>query len=126
MKWRPILTNRFVAVPLVVAAIVAAWNGYIAFNDDGLISGEVRDASGAPVADAAVIFFERNFINYQEKQRVTTDARGAFRFTGMNIHVGQLEARLPDGRNSERRQLQLWFRAQNTQVAPLVVAAPKS
>ncbi len=121
MTWRPILTNRFVAVPLIVAAIVAAWNGYIAFNDDGLIMGEVRDASGAPVADAAVIFFERNFINYQEKQRVSTDARGAFRFTGMNIHVGQLEARLPDGRHSERRQLQLWFRAQNTQVAPLVV-----
>ena len=126
MRWKPILTNRFVALPLALAVIVAAWNIYIAFHDDGLIEGDVRDPSGAPIAGAAVIFFERNFINYQEKQRVTTDARGAFRFTAMKVHVGQLEARLPDGRNSERRQLQLWFRAQNTHVAPLIVGAPKS
>ena len=126
MNWKPILANRFVALPLALAVIVAAWNIYIAFHDDGLIEGDVRDPSGAPIAGAAVIFFERNFINYQEKQRVTTDARGAFRFTAMKVHVGQLEARLPDGRNSERRQLQLWFRAQNTHVAPLIVGAPKS
>ncbi len=126
MNWMPILANRFVVLPLALAIIVAAWNTYIAFHDDGLITGEVRDSSGAPIPGAAVIFFERNFINYQEKQRVTTDAQGAFRFTDMKVHVGQLEARLPDGRNSERRQLQLWFRAQNTHIAPLIIGVAKS
>lgn len=124
MTWRRVLTHRFVAVPLSVAVVVGAWNIYVSLNDDGIIAGEVRDRAGAPVAGAAVIFYERNFINYQEKQRATTDASGAYRFTGMQVHVGQLEARTEDGRRSDRRQLWLWFRARNTQVAPLIVAAP--
>lgn len=126
MSWRRVLLHRFVAVPLALAIVVAGWNLYIAFNDDGLIAGEVRDGAGRPVAGAAVVFFERNFINYQEKQRVTTDAQGRFLFTGMQVHVGQLEAQAADGRRSERRQLRLWFRAQNAELAPLIVEAPRS
>ena len=61
MRWRA-LTHRFVAVPLALLAIVVAWNVYIAFNDHGIIEGEVRDKAGTPVAGATVIFFERNFI----------------------------------------------------------------
>jgi hypothetical protein len=124
MSWR-ILKHRFVAVPLALAAVAGAWNVYVAFNDDGLIEGEVRDRSGSPVAGATVIFFERNFIYYQEKQRTSTDERGAYRFAGMRDHVGQLEARAGDGRQSERRQLRLWFRSQNARLAPLVVEVPR-
>jgi hypothetical protein len=124
MNWRRLLTHRFFVVPLVVALLVAGWNIYIAFNDGGIIEGEVRDRAGAPVPGATVIFFERNFIYYQEKQRTATDARGVYRFDGMQVHVGQLEARTKDGRQSERRQLRLWFRAQNAEVAPLIVDAP--
>ena len=93
-----------------------AWNVYIAFNDHGIIEGEVRDRAGAPVAGATVIFFERNFIYYEEKQRTATDAQGVYRFTDMKTHIGQLEARTADGRKSERRQLRLWFRSQDTEV----------
>jgi len=125
MSWRRVLGHRFVAVPLALALLVAGWNTYIAFNNGGIIEGEVRDRAGAPVAGATVIFFERNFVYYQEKQRTTTDARGAYRFDGMQVHVGQLEARTVDGRHSERRQLRLWFRAQNTELAPLIVDAPR-
>jgi len=125
MSWRRILTHRFFVVPLAVALVVAGWNIYIAFNDGGLIEGEVRDRAGAPVAGATVIFFERNFVYYQEKQRTTTDARGAYRFDGMQVHVGQLEARTADGHHSDRRQLRLWFRAQNAELAPLIVDAPR-
>jgi len=77
------------------------------------------------VAGATVIFFERNFVYYQELRRTTTDARGAFRFDGMQVHVGQLEARTADGRHSERRQMRLWFRAQNTEIAPLILNVPR-
>jgi hypothetical protein len=45
MKWRA-LTHRFVAVPLALVAVVVAWNIYIAFNDHGVIEGEVRDRAG--------------------------------------------------------------------------------
>lgn len=122
--WRSILCHRFFYVPATLAVLIAAWNIHVAANSGGLIAGEVRDARGAPVAGATVIFFERNFINYQEQSRTTTDARGAYRFTGMQVHVGQLEAQLADGRKSARHQLQLWFRGQDTRVAPLVVASP--
>ena len=124
MMWRA-LTHRFVAVPLALLAIVVAWNVYIAFNNHGIIEGEVRDQAGAPMAGATVIFFERNFIYYEEKQRATTDAQCVYRFTDMKTHVGQLEART-DGRKSERRQLRLWFRSQDTEVAPLIVEAPRA
>jgi hypothetical protein len=124
MSWR-ILTHRFVAVPLALALLVVGWNVYIAFNDDGVIKGEVVDRRGIPVPGATVIFFERNFIYYQEKERTTTDAKGNYRFAGLQVHVGQLEAQAPDGRHSERRQLRLWFRAQNTEVAPLMIDQPR-
>jgi hypothetical protein len=125
MRWRA-LTHRFVAVPLALLTVVVAWNIYIAFNDHGIIEGEVRDKAGTPVAGATVTFFERNFIYYEEKQRATTDSRGVYRFTDMKTHVGQLEARTADGRKSERRQLRLWFRSQDTEVAPLIVESPRA
>ena len=125
MSWR-FLSHRFVAVPLALVALVVAWNVYIAFNDHGIIEGEVTDRTGAPVIGATVVFFERNFIYYEEKQRAVTDAKGHYRFSDMKTHIGQLEARTDDGRKSERRQLRLWFRAQDTAVAPLVVETPRS
>jgi hypothetical protein len=125
ISWRRVLGHRFVAVPLALLVIVAAWNVYIAFNDHGIIEGKVEDRAGAPVAGATVVFFERNFVYYEEKQRAVTDAQGLYRFTGMKVHVGQLEARTADGRQSERRQLRLWFRSQDTAVAPLIVGPPR-
>ncbi len=68
------LTHRFVAGAAGAAWRSSAWNVYIAFNNHGIIEGEVRDKAGAPMAGATVIFFERNFIYYEEKQRATTDA----------------------------------------------------
>ena len=121
MNWRAALAHRFVWFPLAVAVAVAAWNVHVAMNADGVIEGTVRDAAGAPVAGAEVIFFERNFVNFQEKRRATTDASGAFRFDGMEVHIGQLEALAADGRRSQRLQLRLWFRAQHARAAPLVL-----
>lgn len=123
MDWRRALRHRFVVVPAALAALVAGWNVYVSLHDDGIIAGTVHDRAGRPVAGATVVFYERNFVNYQEKQRATTDASGAYRFTDMRVHVGQLEAQLADGRRSARHQLRLWFRAQNVEVPPLVVEA---
>ena len=122
MRLPRLLRNRFVYVPLLLALVTGLWNLYVALHAGGIIEGEVRDSAGLPVAGAAVVFFERNMINYEEYQHTETDATGAYRFTQMQIHVGQLEARAPDGRKSPRYQLRLWFRAQNTRVAPLILA----
>lgn len=117
------LLHRFVLVPLVLAVVVGLWNVYVALHAGGVIQGEVRDAAGRPVGGATVVFFERNMINYEERLRTQTDAQGFYRFDGMNVHVGQLEARTADGRHSPRQQLRLWFRAQDVRADPLVVAA---
>jgi hypothetical protein len=120
MSWR-FLKHRFFFVPAALVGIVTAWNVYISFNDDGIITGEVRDRAGIPVPGATVVFFDRNFIYYQEKSRTTVDAEGRYRFANLQVHVGQLEAVAPDGRKSERRNVRLWFRNQNVAMAPLVV-----
>jgi hypothetical protein len=118
---RRALTSRFVVVPLVLAVLVLAWNVYIGFHDDGIVAGEVRDASGAPVAGALVILYDRNFVTYRETQRTRSGADGRFRFADFRSHLGQVEAEGPDGRRSERLPFRLWFRSQNIELAPLVV-----
>jgi hypothetical protein len=121
IPWRGVLRHRFFYVPASIVAVTLLWNFYISFHNDGLFTGVVVDGRGAPVADVEVIFFERNFVNYQEKVKARTGADGRYRFTAMQVHIGQLEARAGDGRRSERRQLNLWFRGQNTVIAPLVL-----
>ena len=121
MSWRRILLHRFVAVPLALVILVAGWNLNIALNDDGIVQGVVCDNSGAAVANATVIFFERNAMYFEERRRTTTDAQGAYRFTDLKTHLGQVEARTADGRQSPRRLLRLWFRSQNTTAEPLIV-----
>ncbi len=122
MNWRGALLNRFVIVPLILVAVTAAWNVYISFHDDGIVAGEVRDAAGAPVANAVVILYDRNFVTYRESQRTRSDAAGRFRFDNNNTHLGQIEAQTADGLHSERRPIRLWFRAQNFVLdSPLVL-----
>lgn len=126
MNWRGVLLNRFVIVPAVLAAVTVAWNVYIGFHDDGVVTGEVRDASGAPVSGAVVILYDRNFVTYRESQRTHSDASGRFRFDNNNTHLGQIEAQAPDGRQSERRPIRLWFRAQNFRLDSPLVVRPRS
>jgi Carboxypeptidase regulatory-like domain len=121
MSWRRVLLHRFIAMPLTLAILVAGWNIYVALNDDGIIQGVVRDNTGAAVPGAVVIFFERNSAYFEERRRTTTDAQGAYRFTDTKTHIGQLEARTSDGRQSPRYLLRLWFRSQNTTARPLIV-----
>jgi hypothetical protein len=121
---RRALASRFVVVPAVLAVLIAAWNLYIGFHDDGVVAGEVRDAGGAPVAGAVVILYDRNFVTYRETQRTRSGADGRFRFDDFRSHLGQVEAEAPDGRRSERVPIRLWFRAQNVLLDPLVVRPP--
>ena len=111
------LRNRWVVAPLAMAAMLLAWNGYVALNDGGVVEGRVVDATGRPVPDATVILLERNFVMHNERQRTTTDATGRFHFTGNDNHSLQLEAETAGLGRSERRVVRLWFRAQNVRLA---------
>ena len=113
MTVRHALRNRWVIVPLAMAAILLAWNGYVALNDGGVVAGRVVDRNGRPVADATVVLLERNFVTHNERQRTKSDASGHFRFSGNNNHSLQLEAEAAGLGRSERVVVRLWFRAQN-------------
>jgi len=111
------LVSRWTIVPLLFSALVLAWNGYVAINDGGLIEGRVVDGIGQPVPDATVILFDRSFVMHNERQRSRTDEAGRFRFTGNDNHSLQLEAQTAGLGRSERREVRLWFRAQNVTLA---------
>ena len=108
-------------MPLALAVAAGIWNLSVASNNGGVIAGTVHDPAGRPVVGAEVMFLERSMLNYVEQRRTSTDAQGAWRFDGMAVHVGQVEAIAPDGHHSERWQLRLGFRAPNTLVSALIV-----
>ena len=112
MRWRRILSSRFVIVPVLIVVTIVAWNAYVLRHDHGLLQGRVVDASGHPDAGATVILFAHDFVTQVEKARTRTDAAGAFRFDNNNSHLIQLQAQ--DGNvTSPRITVRLWFRAQD-------------
>jgi len=122
-RWRRLLLNRFVLVPGAIVVAALLWNGYVSLHNGGLIEGRVADASGRPVAGADVVLMVQNVTTFSEKGRAKTGADGVFRITDNPSHRVQIFAETPSGR-SERRELRLWFRGQNTVLdQPLVVGS---
>ena len=119
-----LLRSRFVIVPAVLAVLIGGWNLYVARHDHGRLAGEVVTASGQPVSDATVILYQQQFTNQIEHARTQTDAMGRFHFGDNNAHLVQLQAQAPDGAQSPRVTVRLWFRAQDRVLSrPLVVGA---
>lgn len=111
------IKSRWVVVPFLIASAAAAWNGYVAMHNGGIVEGRVVDTGGKPVNDATVVLLERHFVMHNERQRTRTDRDGRFRFTGNTNHSLQLEAEAPGLGRSERHVVRLWFRAQNVTLA---------
>ncbi len=108
-----LLRHRFVLLPLVVCAVVALWNVYVATHDDGIVRGRVVSANGQPVADAIVKLNEQNFTTNSERGQTTTRADGSFEFTDNRSHSIQLRAEKAGVGRSELIPFRLYFRAQN-------------
>jgi hypothetical protein len=120
--WRRRLLNRFVAVFAAIAAAALLWNVYVSLHDQGIVSGRVVDAGGRPVADAIVVLWVLNFTTFTEKARVATDADGRFALVNRDSHHIQLSAEKPGAGRSARRDVRLYFRAQDVELdAPLVL-----
>ncbi len=125
MRWRRLLGNRFVLVPASILAMALAWNGYVSFNNGGLIRGRVVDAAGQPVEGATVTLSVLTVTAFAEKARAETDAAGGFRFEQNPSHHVQLQADSPMGR-SERLVVRLWFRGQNIELPEPLTLRPRS
>ena len=118
---RPWMRNRFVVLAAVLTVGIGLWNLYVAAHAHGLVSGQVVDRAGHPVAGAQVRLYERDFVSQQEQGHTMTDAQGRFRFTINASHVIQLEALKGEAR-SPRITIRLWFRAQDTSLRrPLIL-----
>jgi hypothetical protein len=115
--WRRTLLNRFVLVPAAIAFVAVVWNIYVATHDHGVVEGRVVDASGRPVAGATVALWVYNFVTFEEKEHVETDAEGKFRFTNNPSHKIQLSAEKPGIGRSPRLPILLYFRSQDTEIA---------
>lgn len=114
--------SRFVAVPLMLAVIIGAWNTWISLHDDGVVRGRVVTTEGAPVAGAVVRIMEQNFTTNSERGKVVSDANGMFLIADNRSHNIQLRAEKEGFGRSEQKVVRLYFRAQNVTLdAPLVL-----
>ena len=122
--WQGLLLNRFVLVPGTLAALALVWNLYVATHDHGLVTGRVVDSEGKPVAGATVALWVYNFVTFEEKEHVETDANGIFRFGDNPSHKVQVSADKAGIGRSPRRPVFLYFRSQDTELSePLKLAA---
>ena len=108
-----VLGNRFVFVPLLLAVLITAWNGWVFTHDHGIVSGRVVDADGKPVEGATVRLWIFDFATFVEHASTTTAADGSFRFTGNPSHNIQVSADKPDAGRSERIPIRLYFASQD-------------
>lgn len=123
MRWSW-LGNRFVVTFGGIAVAAALWNVYIAFNDDGIISGTVVSADGRPVEGATVVLSERTLLVAQRKASTETDGEGRFSFTGSRLHRLYLEAVKPGVGRFGPREYRLFFQGENLFLSePLTLAA---
>jgi hypothetical protein len=112
MRWKW-LNNRFVYTFGGIALVALVWNVYVAFHDDGLIEGQVVNASGAPVEGATVKLTERTLLVAQPRGTATTDASGRFVFTGQELHHFFLEASKEGDGTAAPVEFRLYFKGEN-------------
>jgi hypothetical protein len=121
--WQRLLLNRLVLVPGAIALLALFWNLYVATHDHGIVAGRVVDAAGRPVDGASVALWVYNFVTYEEKERVETDAQGRFRFGDNPSHKIQLSAEKAGVGRAERVPVFLYFRSQDIELRdPLKLA----
>ncbi|QCI67016.1 carboxypeptidase-like regulatory domain-containing protein [Phreatobacter stygius] len=112
-RWQRLLLNRFVLVPLTLALVAGGWNLYTLRHDDGIVTGQVVDDAGAPVADATVTLWTFNFTTFAETAKVMSRRDGRFSFVGNPSHNIQVSAEKPGTGRSARVPIRLYFRSQN-------------
>lgn len=117
---KTILLNRFTLTLAAIFGAALAWNLYVVANNDGIITGQVVDSQGNPVADATVSVAGKTLALSEPVGVTTTDADGQFTFEGLDEYSIVLTVKLED-RVSKKRSIRLWFKKQNTIVETALV-----
>lgn len=122
MVWKSYLRNRFVLTFGIIAIAVLIWNVYVAFNDDGWITGQVVDHAGHAVPQATVVLARNTVTSVETVGKTVTNELGQFSFDDhgqfsivLTAMKGELE--------STRRTVPLWFRNQNVNIIPPLTIA---
>jgi hypothetical protein len=115
MRWS-LLNNRFVLTFGGIALAAALWNLYVAFNNDGIIKGQVVNDEGAPVEGARVILSERSLLVARLRGQTVTDAEGRFAFHDHELYRLYLEAIKEDAGRFGPREYRLYFKGQNLEL----------
>ena len=116
MKWSFFL-NRYIVTFGSIAIMAAAWNLYIAFNNDGMVAGRVVGPDNRPVEGATVTVFQKTLYVAEPRGKATTDAKGKFLFTGHESYRLWLEAVKEGLGKSPKEEYRLYFRNQNLTLA---------
>jgi hypothetical protein len=123
MAW---LRNRYTLTLGSIAALVVAWNLYVALNNDGIIAGRVVTAAQQPVSGATVLLSEKTLLVAVPKGTATTNEKGEFRFTGHTLYHLYLEAYKEGVGRMPPKEFRLYFKGQNLFLQkPLVLADAK-
>lgn len=105
--------NRYIITFGAIAIIVALWNLYVAFNNDGIITGRVVGPDNRPVEGATVTLFQKTLYIAEPRDKTTTGKNGAFLFTGHASYKLWLEAIKKGLGKSPKEEHRLYFRNQN-------------
>ncbi len=112
MSWS-VVRNRYTITFGAIALLVGLWNLYVALHDGGLITGRVVGPDNRPVEGATVVLSERTLLVSAVRAQATSDATGAFRFSGHRLYHIYLEARKEGVGRTPPREIRLYFRGQN-------------
>jgi Carboxypeptidase regulatory-like domain len=104
---------RYVLVLGLTATLVAGWNVWVAWHDDGIVRGRVVLADGRPAGGAVVTFWEKTLTTLERRASTQTGADGGFVFTGQPAHHFALQAEQTGRGASPRTLYRRYFRGQN-------------
>ena len=107
------LYNRYVIAFGLIGILAVIWNIHVAFNDDGIITGQVVVSDNSPVVGATVVLSEKTLLVTAPWSTTTTDTSGQFRFTGHNLYHFYLEASKEGVGQMKAKEFRLYFRGQN-------------
>lgn len=116
MKWSFFL-NRYIVTFGSIAIMAAAWNLFVAFNNEGIVAGQVVGPDNRPVKGATVTLFQKTLYVAEPRGKTTTDGKGMFLFSGHDYYRLWLEAMKEGLGKSQKKEYRLYFKGQNLTLA---------